>query len=140
MERSEVISMYRDQIMVHMVKDYRSVLECNGRIQYQLYIWEDGEIEELEDVHGSTGYLQPRDAEPRALFYVGKVACPYFDPWDCTDHSAPEDEAERERERMEIINWCMEEYESAIDEKLDEIIDEAKSEEVYDAWFNEHIL
>lgn len=132
MNRSEIISLHREAIASDMVSRYRSVLECGGRIQYKLFIWEDGELEVLEGVQGDNSWLQARDAEPRELFYICTIDCPCFDPWDCTDHAAPDDEEEREREEQEIIDWCVDEYKAAIDEKLDAVIECAKCEEEYD--------
>jgi len=132
MKRSEIISAHREVIAAYMVEHYRIVLECGGKVQYKLYIWEDGELEGLEGPQGDNSWLKARDMEPRELFYVCTIGSPYFDPWDCTDHAAPDDEEEREREEREIIDWCVDEYKAAIDEKLDAVIEDAEREEEYD--------
>lgn len=130
MKRSEAIVTYRDKIIDCMVSNYRAVLGCGGKIQYRIYVWEDGELEELEDVHGSTSYLQAKKYEPRKLYYVCTITAPCFTPWDFADHPAPEDEEEREREEREIIDWLIDEYRAtSAPEVLDAVILEAKQEE-----------
>lgn len=47
MKRSEIISTHREAIAAYMVEHFRIVLECGGKVQYKLYIWEDGELEGL---------------------------------------------------------------------------------------------
>ena len=120
MKRSEAIETFRKTISEELINRYRSVLECDGRIQYKVYVWEDGEIECLSGPQGDNSWLQAKDTEPRELFYVCKVDSPFFDPWDCADHSAPDDEEEREKERAEIIEWLVDQYA----EQLDAIIEE----------------
>ena len=133
MKKSEIIAIYQNEIASAMMDHYRYILECNGRIQYEIYIWEDGELEFLETVPGDHVWLQPRDAEPRALYHVCTVAEPGFDPWDCVDHDAPEDEEERETERQEIISYYMKKYEEEkIPDTLYAVVTEAKKEEVND--------
>lgn len=131
MNRSEIISENYKAITEAMVSRYRTVLESNGRIQYKIYIWDDGEIECLEQVQGDNSYLQPREMEPRALHYVTTIEQPNFDPWDSADHSAPEDEQERETEEREIIDWLVQEYETNVGDELDNIISEAEMVEHY---------
>lgn len=132
MKRSEIISENYKAITETMVSKYRAVLESNGAMQYQIYIWDDGEIECLEQVQGDNSYLQPREMEPRALHYVTTIEQPNFDPWDSADHSAPEDEQEREAEEKEIIDWLVQEYETNVGDELDNIISEAEMVERYE--------
>ena len=132
MKRSEIIAKYRKEIAAEMVQHYRTVLECSGRIQYKVYVWEDGELECLEGVQGDTSYLRPRDAEPRELYFVCTLSAACFDPWDFADHSAPEDESEREKEEAEIIDYLVDEYETGVFDVLDAVIEEAEQEEQYD--------
>ena len=132
MKRSEALTRYYNKLTTSMVDHYRTVLECGGRIQYGIYVWEDGEIEILEDVQGGNSWLQARDYEPRELFYVCTIESPCFDPWDYADDSAPEDESARESEEANIIDWLVDEYESNASEILDIIITEAERDEKYD--------
>ena len=133
MKRSEIIKNNYETITEAMLSMYRTVLESNGRIQYKIYFWDDGEIECLEQVQGDSGYLQPRDMGPRALHYVTTIEQPNFDPWDSADHSAPEDEQEREAEEAEIIDRLVQEYETNVSDELDIIIREAEMDERYDS-------
>lgn len=129
MKKSEVMVMYREKIIDTMVEYYEYVLNCNGRIQYTIYIWEDGEIEILEEVQGGNSWLKPREMETRELFCVCTIDCPFFDPWDCTDHSAPDDEEGREAERKEIIDWLVDEYKANVDDVFNEILTMVEEEE-----------
>lgn len=128
MKKSEAIEAYREKISAAMREDYRAVLEAKGRIEYQIYVWEDGEIEELQEVQGSNSWLKPKDWETRALFHVITISYPFFDPWDCTPEPRPDDENEREKEEAEIIDWLCDEYDSEIEGILDEQIKIAEQE------------
>ena len=129
MKESEIISTYRDSIEARMVELYRIVLNSDGRIQYKLYVWSDGELEALEDVQGGNSSLQARDGESRSLTYVTTIASPCFDPWDYADHPAPEDEDERCAEEAEIIDWLVDEYEEHVYDVVNEIISDLEREE-----------
>lgn len=134
-KRSEVIAKYRKELANVMRSRYHDVLESDGKIEYKIYIWEDGNIECLECPRGSTSRLVPNNGEKRKLFYVDTVMVdPSFDPWDCTDHSAPEDEDERESERKEIYDWLEEQYEEGVDIILESEIISAEMQEDFDAY------
>lgn len=133
MKRSEAIVKYYDAIRAEMIDLYRTVIECDGRIQYKLYVWEDGEIERLEGPQGDNAWLRPRDMEPRELYYVDTIeVSPSFSVWDSYDEVPPEDEAERENLVNEIVDWLCDSYKETIDEHLDAIIEEAEYEEQFD--------
>ena len=129
MKKSEIITKHYGAIKAEMTKHYRTVLESGGNIQYGIYIWEDGTIEALEQIQGDNSYLQARNGE--TLCYVCTIDAPCFDPWDFTDHSAPEDETERETERAEIIDWLVSNYDEEASAKIDAAIDAAKYDEEY---------
>lgn len=122
MKKSEIIAKYADAIAETMVNRYREVLKAHGINQYKVYVWEDGEIECLHGPQGDNSFLSPRDNEPRDLVYVDTVSCPCFDPWEVDDRPEPEDEAEREKAEAEIIDWCVEDYENSLQDRLDVII------------------
>ena len=132
MKLSEIITNNYKAITEAMVSMYRTVLKSNGRIQYKIYIWDDGEIVCLEQVQGDNSYLLHIEMEPRALYYVTTIEQPNFDPWDSADHSAPDDEQEREAEEKEIIDWLVQEYETNVGDELDNIISEAEMVEHYE--------
>lgn len=131
MTKSELITKYQQDIKEAMIDRYQSVINCDGRIQYQIYIWDDGSIECLEDVQGGNTYLVPKSAETRNLYHVYTISVPCFDPWDYTDHSAPDDESEREAERKEIYEYLIDEYKNNVSDILDTIIEEAEQNEKY---------
>lgn len=120
----EFLRRHREVIEEEMVEKYSSVLDSRGRCQYKLYMWDDGEPECLCDAQGSSGYLVPKRGESRSLYYITTIAEPCFDPWDYTDHSAPDDEEEREKEREEICSWLVDEYRAGVHDLLDEILDQ----------------
>lgn len=129
MKDSEIISKFSNIIAAEMIARYRTVLECAGRVQYQIYIWEDGEIEVLPGPQGDNSYLKAKDYEPRELVYVLTISSPFFDPWDYTDESAPDVEEEREAAEQEIIDWLVDEYQNSVSDILDSVIEEAKWKE-----------
>lgn len=132
MKKSEAILKYQGEIEETMISRYRTVLDSYGRVQYKVYVWEDGEIECLEGPQGDNCWLQAKDHEPRELFYVCTVESPYFDPWDYSDHSAPDDEEERETECQEIIDYLVDNYKENISDKMDAIIAEAQQDESFE--------
>jgi hypothetical protein len=132
MKKSEIIEKYAQEIIEAMVERYRKVLECDGRIQYKLYIWDNGEIEYLEGAQGDSSWLQPNEGEKRTLYYICTISQPGFDWAEALDHPVPEDEEEREEERAAVIDWEADQYEQAAPDTLDEIIAEAAREEKYD--------
>lgn len=131
MTRSDAIATYAADIKATMSECYKSVLECNGQLQYEIYVWEDGSIERLEQVQGDNSWLQVKDWEPRQLFYVTTIAAPCFDPWDYSDHAAPDDAEEREQERAEIIDWMVSDYSDNLSDVISSLIDEAEEQEKY---------
>lgn len=138
MKRSEIIKANKARLAEAMVERYKTVLECDNRIQYKIFVWEDGEIECLEGPQGDNAYLAPKDHEPRDLFYVWTVtAGPGFNLWDQADHAAPEDPEEREAEEREIIGWLVDSYSESLDDLLDNLIREAEEEEDDEAWEQE---
>lgn len=132
MKRSEVLEKYRDKIEAAMVSNYRTVLESYGRVQESIYIWDDGEIVEHEDVEGGNSWLEPTESADREFFFVDTIKMPFYDPWDGAIDAPPEDEEEREHMEKEIIDYEVEEYESALSDYIyDEMIAEAKQDEKY---------
>ena len=129
MKNSEMIKKFAAKIQESMIESYKTAIECEGRIEYQIYIWEDGEVERLQTVSGDNSYLKAKDSEPRKLVYVTTVkGC---NPYDCADEAIPEDEAEREAMKAELIDWLMDEYKAAVSEKLEEAIEREENEEKY---------
>lgn len=140
MKRSEVIKCNIKQLADHMCELYRTVLEYYGRIEYKVYIWSDGEVEVLEDVQGSSTYLKANDGETRDLYYVTTVSAPLFDPWDFTDHAAPDDETEREAERKEILDFMEYEYRNErVSDILSDVIEQAESEEAQEEEYDRYM-
>lgn len=129
MKKSEAIMKYVDVIKREMIDCYRTVIDCDGKIQYKIYVWDDGEIEHLEGPQGDNSWLQAKDYEARKLYYVCTIDSPCFDPWDYADHSAPDDEDEREAERKEIIDYLVDEYGTNVSDVIDNIVSEAEMDE-----------
>ena len=135
MKHSEIIHKYYNEIAAAMVEKYRDVVECDGRIQYQIYIWEDGELEYLQDVQGGNSWLKARDAEPRQLVLVDTIDVgPGFDVWDYSESGKPDDDDEAEQMRDEIIDWLVESYEEGVYDRLDGIIKEFEQAERYEEY------
>lgn len=114
MNRTDVIEKYKNEIIDTMVEYYEATLRFSGRVEYDLYIWEDGEIEMLETVSSSNSWLKPEEWEQRELFYVLTVRG--FNVWDSCDEEKPEDETKAEE--MEDI-------------MISELVHEYKNEQVY---------
>lgn len=133
MKRSEAIETYRESIAAEMIEKYQSVIDSDGHAQYKIYVWSDGEIETLCGPQGDNSYLKAKEWETRQLFYVTTIAFPFFDPWDFADHARPDDEAEQEKDRKEIIDWLIDEYRCNIDETVRNVIEDAETDEKYAA-------
>lgn len=132
MKTSEAIKKYQPEIMETMSEKYRNILESEGRLQYRVYVWEDGEIECLEGPQGDNSYLKAKDSEPRTIFYVDTVSAPGFSIWDAAGESAPENEQEAEEIAKSVIDACMEEYTDSLPDMMDALIREAEDEETYE--------
>ena len=132
MKRSEIIAANYSKIAEAMVEKYKDVIESDGRIQYAIYIWEDGELEYLYGVQGDNSYLKPRDMEPRELYYVTNIDEPLFNPWDVADQPEPENEAERDAIHKEVIDYCVSRFEDSVSDYLDAIIEGAQYEEKFE--------
>lgn len=126
MKRSEAIETYREEIAAAMRKAYRSVIECRGAIQYSIYVWEDGKIEELETAQGDNSFLAASTWEDWNLFDVTTVSMPCVDVWDLAGECPPDDEKAREEAEEAIIDWLCDEYRNDVDENIDRIIEDAE--------------
>lgn len=80
MKKSDLIRVHYDAIAAEFVKDYRAVLGSAGRIQYSVYIWEDGEIESQYAAQGDSFYLDDSEDDERRLFYLDTIASPFYRP------------------------------------------------------------
>lgn len=131
MKLSELIAEHREELSEEMVKRYRRVLECHGRIQCGIYIWSDGELEFDEDPQGSNDYLVPRSGEKRELYGIATIKEPFFDPSDFNEgHPLSDNDEERERQEKEIIDELVSDYEAySVDAIINRAIEEAEEEE-----------
>jgi len=127
--KAEVLRAHEIELLDTMMDKYEQVLHSEGRVQYAIYIWEDGEIQCLEQAQGDNSYLQPRDNESRELYYVTTVGGQYVYLWDCSEVPPPDDSEERKEMENEIVGWLMDEYRDTVDYVLDDIIAEAAWEE-----------
>ena len=133
MKKSEAIRKYYDAVRESMIDAYGHVIDSRGRVQYKVYVWEDGEIERLPGPQGDNSYLMPRVCETRQLYYITTVSEPCYDPRDQIADKLPDDEAECEKLFEETDAWMKESYAENIDDVLDNLIDDAEQEEKYDA-------
>ena len=132
MKKSELIRKHYDALYDAMLERYNRVLQANGRTEYDIYIWSDGEIEGLCKTQGDNSWLVAGESEPCDLYYVTTVTTgPCFDIWDVADHSAPEDDAEREAEEEELREYLAENYREQARTELDDLIEELERDERY---------
>lgn len=127
---STVINANRDAIREKATELYRNVLECEGRIQYSLYIWSDGQLETLEDVQGGNAWLKPNDCETRELIFVCNIEAPNFRASDLFEKKPSSDEEAEEWTEI-IIDDMVQDYEAAFDDLLDNGIYEYEEAERY---------
>ena len=126
MKKSEAIKKYWDAIAEAMKERYHSVLVSEGRCQYQVYVWEDGEIECLCGVPGDNSYLVPKDMEPRELFYVDTVEEQGFDPNNYSDEYIEEDDPDYDKKVEDAIYNAEYAFKDALRDRLNAIVDEAE--------------
>lgn len=108
MKTSELIRANYDRIIDCMLARYRCSMECNGRTIYQIYIWDDGELEVNETVPGSHDWPAPREGSSHDLHYILDVQG--FNPWDIADCREPDDEEEADAMRQELIDMAVDSY------------------------------
>ena len=125
MTRYEIITAHRAELLETIENEFTDVIKCAGRIQTTVYIWEDGEIETLTDAQGSNTWLQPKDAEPRALYRVCFIEAPLWDWTTCVDpgeysRAAHAEDPEQALEDLEVeaIEWYISEYAHSTAEDL----------------------
>lgn len=128
MTKRELIEKHYDELKDEIIDCYRLVLEywISG-IQYQVYIWEDGELEFLGVTSGSHSWLEPRTSEERKLYYVCTVKEFGFNPWDCRIEAWPDDEEGQEKIEAEIIEECVDWW--VREGRADELLEEAMKDE-----------
>ena len=132
MKNSEIIRANYAAILSAMAECYETVIRSGGRVQETVYIWEDGEIQTLEDVQGGNTFLSPRNMETRKLVRVVTIEAPCFDVWDFAMDPRPEDEAEAAKMEEELIQWYLEEgIKEEMYAKLDAAIEDAEMDEAY---------
>lgn len=126
----KLVSEHRDDIIAEMRYCYKSAAECDGRVNYDVYIWSDGEIESLPLFGGESSWLQAKAGEARSLYRVVNVSFSSY--WsDFTDEPIPdraEDPDEWERVRDETVAYIMEGYDEEAAEALDKAIEDEKRE------------
>lgn len=133
MKKSELITANYDAILETMIDRYAKVINAAGRIQYDIYIWSDGEIEVAMLPQGDHSYLKPYDSETRELYFITTVSEPFYDPRDQIIDPLPDDEDEQKAIFAEVDEWMVDQYRQGADERLDAIIEETEREEAYDA-------
>lgn len=133
MKKTEIILANYAAIVAAMIEHYQTVIACEGRLQYDIYIWSDGELDILEQFQGGNSYLRPVDGETRNLYYVTTVGGQLCNIWDLAWETPPEDPDELKTAEEEITAWLLDEYRNNIDDVMDRIIEDAKLEDLYDA-------
>ena len=135
MKHSEIIRKYYNEIAAAMVEKYRDAVECDGRVQYQIYIWDDGEMSIMEAPQGDNSYMVASDFEERELVHVTTIDLGAgFDIWDYSEDGKPEDEDEAELMFKDIVDYLVDSYEESIDELLGGIIADAEQIERYEEY------
>ena len=134
MKKSELIKKNIESIKKEIVSSYEYVLNHNGTVEVQIYMWDDGEIVNHEEVQGGNSYLVEGDNATRTLFYIYTVSEPFCDVFDLAGYpsTVPDNEKEREKAEKECISWLVSNYEeNYLSDIMSDIIDEAEQEEKY---------
>ena len=116
------------KLIDEMTIRYRNVLESDGNCQYQVYIWEDGEVECLCGPQGDSSRLVARSNEPRNLYYVTTISAPCVDVFDIAGAERPEDPAEEEAAKAEAIDWLVDNYSDEAEARLNNVIEQAQED------------
>jgi len=132
MKRSEALKKYAAVITEKLPALYRETMESFGRVQYAVYVWEDGELQILEQVHGDNSYLIPKDGEPRELFYICTISG--YNVWDTFSDSVPDSEAEKADMEAGLIDDQVQNYKENLSDLLYSIQQEAEEEEEYEQY------
>lgn len=122
-EFEALVESKREEIEATMQECFESVLEANGANQFTIYLWDNGDIQVLEDVQGSHSRLVPREGYDHELFKIVTISIPCFDWRDyCSEHipDADDEPEAYEQLREDTIEWYKEDYNPS--ELLDEIL------------------
>lgn len=131
MKKSELIKKNIESIKKEMVSSYEYVLNHDGEVEIQIYMWDDGEIVTHEEVQGGSSYLVETESATRTLFYIHTVSEPFCNVFDLAGYPSPvpDDEKEREEAEKECISWLVDSYKDNLSDIVSDIIEEAKEEE-----------
>ena len=124
MGKLETIYKNQDRIYQEMLARYRDVLVNDCEIQYQVYIWDDGEIETIEGSYGDNSFLKPKSGETRELYYVCTVAAPGLNVADYVEPNDPDDEQSIIEAQEDAIEGLCDEYKDTAKSILIEVIKE----------------
>lgn len=124
MGKLETIYKNQDRIYQEMLARYRDVLVNDCKIQYQVYIWDDGEIETLEGPYGDNSILKPKQGEPRELYHVCTVDAPGLNVADYVEPNDPDDEQSIIEAQEDAIEELCDEYKDTAQSILTEVIKE----------------
>lgn len=126
MKKSELIREHFAELAKVLAKHYETVADSEGRVQYKVYIWSDGEIQCLEQAQGDNSYLVPNDCETRELYYVTTVGGYRVDLADAAGLQG----IETEDDHREAVEFLVDAYKQELPDLLDELIYEAEREEI----------
>ena len=128
MKTSTLIETYREELAQAMIEAYRTVIRCDGRIQVSLYMSDDGSITTYEAVQGDRSWLANPDLRCITIVSVS----PSFSIWDASEAGEPDDPQEAQSLRDEIEEFLMDSYREAVDEEIDNLIEDYVREEKFD--------
>ena len=126
MTKSELIRKHFAELAKVLAKHYETVVDSEGRVQYKVYIWSDGEIQCLEQAQGDNSYLVPNDCETRELYYVTTVGGYRVDLTDAAGLPG----IETEDDHRDAVEYLVDAYKQELPDLLDELIYEAEREEI----------
>ena len=126
MKKSELIRENFSRLAKVLADRYETVVDSEGRVQYKVYIWSDGEIQCLEQAQGDNSYLAPNNYETRELYYLTTVGGYRIDLADAAGLPA----VETEEDKQEAVEFLVDEYKRELPDLLDELIYEAEREEI----------
>lgn len=136
MTKSEVLKEHSEEFMQAMREAYIDLMHCAAptKCEYELYIWEDGEIETLLKPVGSSGFLQAKQEEPRWLDYVCRVRAD--DVWQYMDAEKP---SEWDYDTQEEYEKATAEAEAMEAEAIEELCAQYDPEEAF-YWIMKEII
>jgi len=120
---TRLIEAHDDEIREYISKCYEHMMRCFFRISEGVFIWDDGELEDIEQVGYPNAWIVPRNPE-RKVYNICNLHENYESWADAFAAYDMDNEEEAEEAFAEGMNWWRE---NRLDEIMEKVYADAES-------------